>query len=163
MKSICPPFSRTEWTVMFLSLHKSNRTGKVTQRASLSSHFSSQKEQVLPFLTLISLPLKYMCLTLIKSCQTGESSSLCFTVLMLWFLRYFAFIISCHRPFSVSNFHYHLQSKLRFIFLRSFTPIPPFFLFLQITSHLTRWYFLLVPPPCQKKVLLCLSNCWVMV
>jgi hypothetical protein len=30
-------------------------------------------------------------------------------------------------------------------------------LLLQILTHLTKWYFLLVPHPCQKNVLLILS------
>ena len=94
----------------------------------------------------------------------GESSALCLMVaIRLLPCIYLALTIVCHNPFSVSSFHHHLVSRLIFIFLISLMPKPPLFLFLQITFHWIRWYFLFYPFPCQKKVLLCLSRVSVVV
>jgi hypothetical protein len=62
--------------------------------------------------------------------------------------------MSCRHPFSLSRAHHHLHSKLMFIFLKSLIPKPPFFLDLHIFFHWTRWYFFLILPPYQKKILL---------
>ena len=71
--------------------------------------------------------------------------------------------MSCQRPFSISNFHHHLQSKLTFIFEMFLIPKPPFFFLLHMLVHLTRWYFLFLPPPCQRKHLLCLFRFFTMI
>ena len=111
-----------------------------------------------PLWTSITLPWRYISLILNKTAQMGESFCLCFTVQTESLLRYWNFTISCHKPYCFSSFHHHLHKSLRFIFLMSFKPSPPFFLLLHILVHLTRWYFLFVWPPWQKKVLLVLSS-----
>ena len=142
---------------MIFSSHHSYKVGCRTQRGLSFSQISSQNKVFLPFLICICLPLRYTYLIFSRSNQIRESSSLCFTVLMCFPFRYFFSIISCHTPSSLSNFHHHLQRKPIFILEIFLTPIPPFGLLLQMVSHLTRWYFLLVPP-CQKNFLLCLSR-----
>ena len=99
----------------------------------------------------------YTSFTFSKSFQTGELDCFLFTIETQDLLRYFFLTISCHIPSPFSSFHHHLQSRLMFIFLRSFIPSPPFSLVLQILLHLTRWYFLLSEPPCQKNLFLITS------
>lgn len=76
-----------------------------------------------------------------------------FTTLTPSDCRYFAsFIISCHKPLSVSNFHLHLHlhRRLMLVFLMSFTPKPPFFLLLHIICQRINLYLFLVLPLAKK-------------
>lgn len=77
----------------------------------------------------------------------AESFILCPTSWIFLFPKYLCLMIVCHKPYSFSNFHHQLQSKLMFIFLKFLMPSPPFFLHVQIVSYLTRWYFFLTLPP----------------
>ena len=86
--------------------------------------------------------------------QTGELVDFFLRRDIASFFIYFFLTISCQCPSFCSNFHHHLHNRLIFIFWRSFTPSPPFFFNWQTFFHLTRWYFFLVPPPCQKNLFL---------
>jgi hypothetical protein len=91
-----------------------------------------------------------MCLIFNKFFHTGEFD--CFTGIKHTGVSftYFSLTISYQSPFSFSSIHHHLHNRLTFISLKSLIPKSPFFLLLQILDHLTRWYFFLRLPPCQK-------------
>ena len=68
----------------------------------------------------------YMSLTFSRSFQTGELEFLCHNWDTHSLFVYFCLTIVCHSPSSLSNFHHHLHSRLRFILLSSTIPRPPF-------------------------------------
>jgi hypothetical protein len=105
-----------------------------------------------------------MCLIFSRSVHTGESSIMCFTDLILSWCKYFSSIMSCQTPYSFSSLHHHLHRRLIFIFLISFIPRPPFFLLLHI-YHLPvdESVLFLCTPTLLEKILLCLSNVFVVV
>jgi len=81
-----------------------------------------------------------------------KCESLCFFLIEIrgFPLMYFSLKIFCHKPSEFSIFQIHLDNKHLFIEFRSKTPNPPWSFGMHTVSQCTRWYFLLLWPPCHN-------------
>ena len=134
-------------------------SGYETRKEYPSSQGSFQNRTTSPSYKITFLPSKYKFFTFIIAFQQEESLALLLSNATVLFLRYLALVILYHRPGCVSNFHHHLQRRLKFCLCKSFTPRPPFLLERQILPPFNHIIFPFVAFTIPKKNFLqCLSS-----